>query len=169
MILRVICVGFGLLVGWKRRNQIFLLLEEKENGECLSEKENVTFMILMLWIKIRTFLSVCSDQIWQDTGNKPRGNTGHSHRVAAATVTNKLKVTQAAKKTKPFIHKKAHCKPPFIGSDHLLICDPQKQLLRKKSPFLSISLTFGSLDPTYLVELGPTYHKISCKSGAISR
>ena len=124
-------------VGWKRRNQILLLLEEKENGECFSEKENVTFMILMLWIKIRTFLSVCSDQIWQDTGNKPRGNTGHSHRVAAATVTNKLKVTlwSAAKKAKPFIHKKAHCKPPFIGSDYLLICDPQKQLLRKKIAF----------------------------------
>ena len=138
MILRVICVGFELLAGWKRRNQIFLLLEEKENGECFSEKENVTFMILMLWIKIRTFLSVCSDQIWQDTGNKTQGNTGHSHRAAAANNgTNKLKVTlcSAAKKTKPFIHKKAHCKPPFIGSDYLLICDLQKQLLRKKIAF----------------------------------
>ena len=73
---------------------------------------------------------------------------------------------------------RAHCKPPLQVAEklprsvYLLIYDPQKQLLRKKkknSLFWSVFLTFGFLDSSYLGELGPTYHKISCKSRAISR
>ena len=162
-------------VGWKRRNQIFLLLEEKENGEWEGKchfydlvvlDKNRDLLFSPLWPNLTRHRKQASRQhraLTQSSGS-------HRHQQ---TKSNTLLCCQ--EKQTVYTHR-AHCKPPlqknFPGSVYLLIYDPQKQLLRKKkknSLFWSIFLTFGFLDSSYLGELGPTYHKISCKSGAISR